>query len=82
MSKIYTITHETSGAIRINQPSGGVLTFANAAWLAEAHANAIAHVQELSEVLRDVRDVANDAKIRVEHVRESVLKALNQDVPF
>lgn len=76
----YTITHEITGGIRISQPSGSVLAFSNQVRLAEAHANLLSHRDDLLKTIDGVRKAVNEGPL--ESVRERVLKALNEDVPF
>jgi hypothetical protein len=78
---IYTITLESQGSVRINQPGGSVLCFANCGWLAEAHANLLGETAALRKQIEAVRRAVHETT-PADKVRESVLKALNEDVPF
>lgn len=82
---VYTITHEISGAIRINQPYGSVLTFSNASYLAEMHVQSIAENEDHRKTERRIRDCLNSEKVastEATALRDLLLKIINEDVPF
>ena len=86
MTGVYTITHDATG-IRINQPSGTVLTFANQAYLAERLVWAIAEAEQLRKWVESIRKAASgplgsDAPPAVVAYQQQVLKAVNEEIPF